>query len=67
MIRNVTQLEFEKDGKNYYLTCEMDSSLADVTEALVYFLKCVNEVQEKFNASQAQQAKLEEIEIEKVE
>ncbi len=67
MLKNVSQLELTIDEKTYRFTCDMDSPLEQVKEAIFQFLKYIGQVEDSIKQHQAQQVEVaQENVIEKI-
>ncbi len=53
MLKNITQLTVEIEGKMYHLLCDNDSPIAHVKNALFKIVQVVGEVEAKLAAAQA--------------
>ncbi len=53
MLKNISQLEVKIAEKIYHLTCDNDSPLEHVKEALCQFLKYVGNIEDQIKASQS--------------
>ena len=70
MLKNISRLECSVNDKIYHLTCDHDSPLEHVKEALFQFQKYVGKVEDEIKATQvaqAEKAKIEEPTVEVVE
>jgi len=69
MLKNLSQLECKVGEKVFHLTCDPDSSLEHLKEALFQFQKFVGRVEDQAKASQEQanQSKQEEVKQENVD
>lgn len=48
MIKNISQMKCLVNGKEHFLTCDMDCSTIEVKEALYQFLKYVGQVEDHY-------------------
>ena len=55
MLKNITQLEYIAGGKLYHFTCDMDSPLSIVKDALTKFIQYVGQIEDQL-AAQAKEA-----------
>jgi hypothetical protein len=53
MLKNLSQLECQINGKLHRYLCETDSTLQDVKEALFQFQKFVGQIEDSIRAEQA--------------
>ncbi len=51
MLKNVSKLEIQLEGRSYQLFCDSDSPLNHVKEALFQFLKYVGQVEDAVKAT----------------
>lgn len=56
MLKNISRLEVIIADKIYHLTCDTDSPLAHVKEAVLKFLYYVNSIEEQVAAQQKAEA-----------
>lgn len=65
MIKNISRLECLVKDKAYQLTCDMDSPLSDVKEALFQFQKHIGQLEDHIRTQQeAANAKVESLPVE---
>ena len=65
MLKNISRLEVMIADKIYHLTCDQDSPLSHVKEAVLKFLYYVNSVEEQVAAQQ--KAEQEKVDAEKAQ
>ena len=51
MLKNISRLEVVINEKSYQLTCDMDSTLKDIKEALFQYSKYIGHIEDQVNAS----------------
>lgn len=56
MLKNITRLEHVIGDKVYHLTCDADSPLEHVKDALFQFTKFVGQIEDNIKAAQEKQA-----------
>jgi len=70
MLKNISRLEHKIGERLYHLTCDMDSPLLDVKEAVFQFLKyigqCEDSVKSQEEAKKVEDPKIEEAKIEEL-
>lgn len=52
MLKNISRLKCEVDGKEYVLLCDQDSPLLHVKEALFQFQKYVGQIEDQIRSQQ---------------
>jgi hypothetical protein len=55
MLKNISRLECKIKEKIYQFTCDMDSPLDEVKEAIFQFLKYIGQIEDSIKQHQAQQ------------
>lgn len=60
MIKNISRLECKVGEKIYHLTCDVDSPIEHVKEALFQFQKYIGQLEDQIKAQQEQQKLSEE-------
>jgi hypothetical protein len=56
MIKNISRLEHVINEKLYHFTCDMDSPIENVKDALFQFMKYVGQIEDNIKQQQAKQA-----------
>ena len=55
MIKNIIRLEHVVGDKIFHFTCDNDSPIANIKDALIQFMKCIVEVEDNIKSQQAAQ------------
>lgn len=61
MLKNISRLECVVAGKAFHFTCDNDSNIEHVKEALFQFIKYIGQIEDQAQAAQAAQAQKEDL------
>lgn len=66
MLKNITQLEYVANGKLFHFTCDNDSQLPQIKDALAKFIQYIGQIEDNIIAQQKAKEEEEKAKLEPV-